>query len=168
MVPSDFKRLCAMETIRLIFPVGGQPPADLVVSRFMAKAALESMAARIAMHREGLDYLCDETQLDPIRNHARRGKILKWPVHTRRIYAANAKTVGLEGRYKQVVHESDILVTKLSEWFFVLAIFGLEFAINIGGPDVEGYEKWLKENGGASPLYVGKNIGTYPMPMESG
>jgi hypothetical protein len=39
----------------------------------------------------------------------------------------------------------------------VLAIFGLELTINLGGPDVEGYERWLVENENASPLYVGKN-----------
>jgi hypothetical protein len=39
----------------------------------------------------------------------------------------------------------------------VLAVFGLELAINYGGPEIEGYTRWLEANGGTSPLYSGKN-----------
>jgi hypothetical protein len=45
----------------------------------------------------------------------------------------------------------------------VLAIFGLELTINLGGPNIEGYERWLVENENASPLYSGKNA-VYRMP----
>jgi hypothetical protein len=33
----------------------------------------------------------------------------------------------------------------------------------MGGPDIEGYLQWLRENGEASPLYSGKN-GLYDEP----
>ena len=58
-------------------------------------------------------------------------------------------------------------VTPSSEWYFVLAIFGEELAINLGGPEIEGYEKWLKDNNGKSPLYVGKNTSGFPMPIAA-
>jgi hypothetical protein len=57
-------------------PFSGIPPADPVISRFVAKVALEAMAHRFPDRPEGLDYLCDEAQFDPIRDHARRGKHL--------------------------------------------------------------------------------------------
>lgn len=113
----------------------------------------------------GLEYLCNEVQLDPIRDHARRGSTPNWPIHKRRIYDAGACSVGPDGEYGQVVHESDFLVTAGNEWYFVLAIFGEELTINIGGPSIEGYEAWLKDNNGQSPLYVGKNASGYPMPI---
>lgn len=46
--------------------------------------------------------------------------------------------LGADGRPEQVVHESDFLVAPWSEWFFVLAIFGVEFTINLGDPEIDG------------------------------
>ena len=37
--------------------------------------------------------------------------------------------------------------------YFVLAILGTEYAINMAGPDFEGYTQWLTDHGGISPLY---------------
>jgi hypothetical protein len=156
-----------MKSGQLILPTGGPEPNPQVVSRFMAKIALEAMAARVIDHDGGQEYLCDEHQLDDLRDHARRGRIARWPLHTRRIYAANAKTTLLPGQPEQVIHESDFLATSWGEWFFVLAIFGLELAINLGGPEIEGYERWLRENNEASPLYRNDKPGLYPKPTSS-
>ncbi|HEX4407548.1 MAG TPA: hypothetical protein VH206_02130 [Xanthobacteraceae bacterium] len=64
-----------------------------------------------------------------------------------------------------MVHELDFLVTKLNEVYFVLAIFGEEFTINMGGPDIEGYIRWLKENNDKSPLHTGRNSDELPKPI---
>lgn len=90
-----------------------------------------------------------------------------WPVHSRRIYDANSGTFDADTDLGQTLHEFDFLVTEANEWYFVLAIFGLELTINIGGPDVEGYVQWLTENSNASPLYAGKNA-IYRMPGPRG
>jgi len=165
-VPTEaWNRIARARGGTLILPMGFPLPIDAVISRFLAKVALESMADRLSEHPEGLDYLCDERQLDLLRNHARRGTTPVWPVHKRRIYDANGKTFGPGGSAKQVVHESDFLVTPTSEWYFVLAIFGEELAINLGGPEVEGYVQWLKDNNNESTLYSGKNRSGYPMPI---
>lgn len=57
----------------------------------------------------------------------------------------------------QIVHEFDFLCTEENEIYFILAIFGQEFVINMGGSDLEGWYTWLKENKQASPLQYGKN-----------
>jgi hypothetical protein len=142
---------------RLILPASAQFPSGPLVSRFLAKVALEAMAAKLVAHPDGLEYLVDEEQLDPIRNHARRGEFREWPTHIRSIYDQDAKWLGESNSELQVVHEFDILNTDSNEWFFVIALFGLEFAINYGGPDIEGYHLWLVKHGNASPLYTGKN-----------
>lgn len=72
-------------------------------------------------------------------------------------YDVDEKWIDEFGSEVQMVHESDILQTPWDEWFFVLAIFGLELVINYGGPEIEGYRRWLSENNGDSPLYSGKN-----------
>lgn len=144
----------------LLFPGCDTPPPDLVVSRFLAKAALETMAKRLEPYPEGLAYLVDEPQFDPIRRHAREGFPKSWPYHARRIYDADRHFVGHDGKQVQTVHESDILLTASGEYYYVLAIFGLELVINYGGPEVDGYRQRLREHSVASPLDSGRNSGS--------
>jgi hypothetical protein len=125
------------------------------------------MAQRLVDAPEGLAYLCDEHQLDPLRNYARLGSPIVWPVHVRTIYGADDYSLDEDGRRIQIVHESDFLVTPLGEWYFALAIFGVEFTINIGDPSIEGYVQWLEANQGLSPLYTVKNLGCGPMPRKA-
>lgn len=141
----------------IIFPAEAPLPTGPVVSRFLAKAALEAMAERVVVHPGGTDYLVDEVQLDPIRDHARRGTQPEWPFHVRRIYGEDHRWIDQRGQAIQIVHEADILKTDTDEWYYILALFGLEFAFNYGGPFVEGYLKWLSQHDGTSPLYYGKN-----------
>ena len=47
---------------------------------------------------------------------------------------------------------STSLSTDANERYLVLAIFGIEYAINYAGPDLEGYEEWLSEQNGRSYL----------------
>ncbi|WBY16698.1 hypothetical protein PF049_00580 [Erythrobacteraceae bacterium WH01K] len=125
------------------------------------------MAQRLVNAPEGLAYLCDEEQLDPLRNYARVGSPNLWPVHIRTIYGANDFVLDANGQRVQIVHESDFLVTPMGEWYFILAIFGVEFAINIGAPSTEGYVQWLVANQGLSPLYSEKNLACGPMPRKA-
>ena len=106
---------------------------------------------------------CDERPLDTLRDHARRGTTTVWPTSARHLYDEDAVAVDPDGTPHQIVHEFDFLITEKSEWFFVLAIFGYEFAINIAGPAIDGYADWLAAHQHASPLYAGKNA-TSPMP----
>jgi hypothetical protein len=62
---------------------------------------------------------------------------------------------------EEVVHEFDVLATEWGEWFLVVAIFGTEFAINYGGPEIDGYLRWLEEHNYGSPLYSGRNAGPF-------
>jgi hypothetical protein len=148
----------------LIFPVAGNLPDAPVVSRFLAKIALEAMALRLVEYSEGVAYLCDENQLNDLRDHARNGRISSWPVHVRTIYSPDAITYGINGEPEQIVHEFDFLVTDRSEWFFIVAILGVEFTINLGGPEIAGYLQWLEQNKGTSPLYTENHGGVAAMP----
>ncbi|MBT3070019.1 hypothetical protein KKP04_03935 [Rhodomicrobium sp. Az07] len=101
----------------MLFPLARDLPDTQVVSRFLAKIALEAMALRLVDFPQGITYLCDEAQLDVLHDHARKGYISPWPVHIRTIYHQNGKTFGLEGKAEQIVHEFGFLVTEQSEWF---------------------------------------------------
>ena len=111
------------------------------------------MAQRLQAFPQGVAYLVDEAQLDPIRRHAREGYPKFWPYNVRRIYEADRHFPDETGKEVQTLHEYDILRTTSNEWYFVVAIFGLELAINYGGPEIEGYHLWLQAHAGNSPLY---------------
>ena len=160
----DLARVLKAERGELLLPLAGELPDTPVVSRFLAKIALEAMAMRLVDFPEGIAYLCDEVQLDVLRDHARKGHVSPWPIHIRTIYHPDAKTVGPDGSPEQIVHEFDFLMTDQSEWFFVLAIFGVEFAINVGGREISGYRRWLEQTGGLSPLYTDRHGGVAAMP----
>jgi hypothetical protein len=154
---NGLKHLLSADTGRIILPAEGVPPNNRVVSRFLAKVGLEALASRLVKYPQGLKYLVTEPQLDPVRNHARRGILPDWPYNVRRIYEADRTSPDERGSIVQVVNEFDILQTDSSEYYLILAIFGLEFAFNLGGSEVDGYLAWLDGHEGVSPLYWGKN-----------
>lgn len=132
-------------------------PTGPTLSRMIAKMALEAMAHRIMSYSDGINYLANHEQLDLIRNHARRGDNANWPVNKRKIYNVDAAWKDEVGLKVQVLHEHDILHTDKGEYYFIIILFGIEFVINYGGPEIDGYLKWLEDNNGISPLYSKKN-----------
>lgn len=155
--PQAFAEIMRAKTGTLVFPMSGNPPEDAVISRFLAKVAVEGMAQRVMDMPGGIDYILDEEQFDPIRRFARMGEPKEWPHHSRRIYDTNHRWIGADGKDFQVMHEYDFLYTAHGELYLVLALYGSELTINIGGPDIDGYLTWLSEHEGASPLHTGKN-----------
>ena len=140
---------------RMIIPASGPKPDGTVFARFLGKVAVEAMAARILQNApEALEAFVHDDQIDHLRNYARYGKQgLKWPYSERRIYTAGFSFPAPDGGSFEVLHEFDFLYTDQGEMYFVLAILGTEYAINMAGPDYEGYARWLAEHGGSSPLY---------------
>jgi hypothetical protein len=155
--PEAIEHLLTQGRGTLTFPAAAPMPSERVVGRFLAKMAIEALAHRLIDQPGGVDYVAEERQLDELRNYARRGRPASWPYHCRRIYPANRAIEDEAGSSHQTVHEFDFLVTPKSEWYFVFALFGLELTINLGGPEIDGYLTWLRENGDASPLYFGRD-----------
>ena len=56
-----------------------------------------------------------------------------------------------------MLHEYDLLYTEGRELYIVLILFGVEFALNLGGRSTDGYRRWLEEKNFVSPLYSEKN-----------
>jgi len=143
------------KTNRLIIPASGPKPNHQLFSRFLAKVAIESMAQRL-LNGEGdlLREFIDDEQLALLRNYARHGKSgLHWPYSERQIYSSDVLFPDANGNPYEVLHEWTFLYTDPKEMYFVIAILGVEYAINIGGPDIDGYASWLRQHDGQSPLY---------------
>ena len=162
---------------RIIFPAfldQSKFESSTVVSRFIAKIALEAFVQRLNSV-EALDYLVNHNGLDPIREHARFGRTPNWPCSIRRVYSIQSHFRDSTIQDSQILYEYDFLVINTGTnieadkevvsmiVFFVIAIFGLEFVINIVEPSIDGYYQWLNEHKGVSPLYFGKNE-IYPKP----
>ena len=128
-----------------------------LAARFLAKVALEAIASRLINYPAGLHSLATDPQLDLIRSYARRGDGVPWPFYSRRIYPADKLWLIPDGSEVQRVHENEFLSTDDGECYFILALFGLELTINIGGRSIDGYLNWLACHANASPLYFGRN-----------
>jgi hypothetical protein len=131
------------------------PPSHTTTSRFLAKVAIEFLASRLELVPGGLDYLVNEVNLDRLRDYARRGSGPHWPVSIRRLYSANARWRE-NAAHVQRVWEAGFFQDDVDSQYVIIVIFGVEFAIHLGEPDISGYRRWLLLNRGRSPLYSGR------------
>ncbi len=137
----------------LVVPASESPESDAVTSRFIGKIAIEVLAQRCISLPGWNDEVVGNPGLDGLRRHVRRGaQEFGWPVHIRRIYPAEFLFTDEAGNSYELLHEWDIMQTGNGEYLVVVAILGLEYAINLGSPEVEGYRQWLAHNGNRSPL----------------
>lgn len=150
----------------LYVPHAGDPELNYETARFIGKVGLEILAHRYIHVEDWNDQLVDKVELDELRNYVRRGKPgFVWPINIRRLYSADQEFSDEIDEAFQVLHEWDILFIPVSEttsqtdevvgeFYAIIAILGIEYAINLGGPKLDGYLKWLKENGEQSYLYL--------------
>lgn len=139
-----------------------------LMSRFLAKVALEILAERLIRVEGWNEEIVDKAGLDRLRYFARIGdRPDKWPFSRRRIYGEEDVQREGDAGY-QVLHEFTILCEPLPEpghldLHAVVCIFGEEFAINIGEPEIASYERWLKAHDGKSPLYTSDTLTVPPV-----
>jgi hypothetical protein len=136
---------------------------ETLMSRFLAKVAIEILAQRLMPIEGWEEPLIDDSQLDPLRRFARIGdKPASWPFSRRRMYGEDDMQMDFNGPH-QVLHEFTLLYTPKPELYAILCLFGEEFAINYGGPEIEGYTRWIQENDQRSPLYLKDRL---PAPFD--
>lgn len=147
----------------LYVPSAGDLELSYETARFIGKIGLEILAYRCVDIEGWNDEVVDKIELDELRNYVRRGKPgFIWPINIRRIYSADHKFSNEIDAAFEVLHEWDILfipsaqASEGGEFYAIVAILGVEYAINLGGPELDGYLQWLKENGEQSYLYINK------------
>jgi HNH endonuclease len=149
------RSLLQRESGTVIIPIG-EKPSDYLVSRFLGKVGLEVLAHRVLDVPSGIEEIINQPELEELRSYVRLGNPkLAWPYSHRPVYSSDFQFIGGNESY-EVLHEFDILATPTNEYYIVVAIFGEEYALNLGGPEIEGYEHWLTANDNKSPLYCGK------------
>lgn len=125
-----------------------------VISRFVCKVAVEAMLHKL-LHVEGwVEEVMNKNELEWIKQYARYGKGVDfWPYSQRELYKESQcfQQPDNEEKY-QVIHEYDFFWTKEMEFYFVMAIFGMEYAVNLANPSIATYNNWLSENNNRSIL----------------
>ena len=146
----------------LVLPMATEPPNDRTLSRFIAKVGLEVLASKCIGIDGWNEELANQTALNEIRQYVRYGSLPNiWPVHMRRLYPSEMR-FGDWGESFEVLHEWTILVTTSQEHYAVIAFFGVEYTINLAGPELDGYVAWLQKNNNLSPLYWNEESGSEP------
>lgn len=150
------QRLINGQIKHMLIPFVDQPESESkTLSRFLAKVALEVLALRLKSVNGWNEEIVDKKELDPLRHYARTGSYPDfWEYHQRRIYPEDQKFVdeSILSQPYEVLHELDLIYTGGSEMFLVLAILGVEFAINFTNPNISSYKSWLIRNNNLSKL----------------
>ena len=97
---------------------------------------------RLKDESEWIEEVINKKEVDDIKKYAHYGTGVKfWPYHQRRIYGEedrfSSPKIVLESY--EILHEFKFFWTKEQEFYFVIAIMGIEYAINLGGPSIETY-----------------------------
>lgn len=125
---------------------------SIFLSRLLAKMAVEAFVHRCGVDSGVCDYVREDDAFKALRMHVRYEGRKIWEYSARRIYSRTAAYQG--NSQSSVSWEYDFLFLANGEVYFVIAMFGIEYAINMGGSSIEGYKEWLKNNKNISPLYI--------------
>ncbi len=149
-------------------PAAGDPQLSYDIARFIGKVALEILAYQWRNVEAWNEELVNKVELNELRNYVRQGRPgFVWPVNIRRIYPADNKFSDEIDPSFQILHEWDILFIPSSEHsechgvvgeaYAIITILGVEYAMNLAGPELGGYLQWLRDHGERSYLYLDKN-----------
>jgi hypothetical protein len=127
----------------------------MLMSRFLAKVAVECLALKFVDLDGGIASIVSEHALDPVRDYARKGGNKHvWPFHARTLYPPDFVFREPEEESYEVLHEWIFTALDREDIYFVLALFGVEYALNLGEMEIESYRVWLAANRNRSPLYM--------------
>lgn len=130
------------------------PVSQYLVSRFLAKVGLEVLTQRVMNCPGWEEAVVFRKELDEFRVFARYGDIKKrWSFYERRLYEEHQPVMSSNGELEEILNEYTLLYTSHQELYAVIAILGVEYTINLCGPEIDGYIGWLEEHEHGSPLY---------------
>jgi len=132
----------------------GTPLPDYrLMGRFLGKIGLEVLASRLLEVPGWNEEVVEKAELDPLRDYVRSNVgVDDWPFAFRTLYPVNA-VFEEDGIWFEVLHEYQLLYTENHALYAIVAILGVEFAINLGWPSLGEYRRWLEANRYRSPLY---------------
>ncbi len=125
---------------------------DYNLSRLLAKMAVEAFVYKCLDDMNVIDYIIEDEAFKKIREYVRYGGNYIWEYSARRIYARNEAYLGDVTTH--INYEFDFLFTSQGKVYFIVVMYGIEYAINIIDNTILDYTDWLKDNHYTSPLYI--------------
>lgn len=154
----------------LYVPLIPEPPQNnIYLSKFLGLIALEAFAQRVSKIENWQDDFVEHKELDELRYFVRYGKGYSiWPYHIRRIDSENQiKYDKVSNKYFEQLNEYDFLIPDapsidgdihhLNNLYFVMAIMGIEYTINLTNAGLNRYFAWLSDNNNKSILQMEKS-----------
>lgn len=171
VVYKDEKTLEALLKNKEIYvPIISEPlKDDPIVSKFIGKIALEALASRVSLAEDWQNDFVENSALDELRYFVRFGKSYQvWPYHIRRIDSEfQVKYDSKADKFIEKLNEYDFLIPdnptiegeflKIDNLYFVMAIMGIEYTINLSNAGLDRYVNWLSENQNKSILQMQKS-----------
>ncbi|KOP38755.1 HNH endonuclease [Flavobacterium sp. WLB] len=143
-----------------IIPMNNEPEQnDLIMSRFLAKCALELLVSYVK-NDVWIDEIINKEELDPLRNYARYGTGKFWIYSQRRIYNEEDRFIDHIHHPEpyEILHEMEFLYLESKIMYFILVIFGIDYVINCGDSELDLYYEWLKDNNYSSPVRIPSEV----------
>lgn len=154
----------------IYIPLIPEPPKnDLLVSKFVGKIALEALAKRVSSAEDWQEEFVENSGLNMLRDFVRYGKgYTIWPYHIRRIYDEHQiKYDKKTNKILEKLNEYDFLIPdnpttqneihSFDNLYFVMAIMGVEYTINLTDAGLNRYVTWLSDNENKSILQMEKS-----------
>jgi hypothetical protein len=142
------------ETPDRSFTFRDEPSVDVrLLSRLLAKAALEHMAHE-SHGVPGWERYAWGDEFNGLRDWAREGRGPTWPISQRRLYDEQLQFIRADGDLRQTIWEAQFYKIEPDGHYWVAALFGVEYAINIYMPEIANFRAWLRAAEGLSPLYA--------------
>ncbi len=151
-------------------PLIPEPPInDLLISKFIGKIAIEALAKRVSSVEGWQNDFVENESLDQLRDFVRYGKGYSiWPYSIRRIDSENQiKYDKKSNKFLEKLNEYDFLIPdnstieddthKIDNLYFVMAIMGIEYTINLTNAGLNRYTAWLSDNENKSILQMEKS-----------
>jgi hypothetical protein len=124
------------------------------MTRLIGKIGMEALTKKAIDNN--IEYEIEIIQnkgLDELRDYVRyNNQRINWPLFYRTLYPINSVFYD-DKQHFEVLNEFDLLYTEGNELYIDVILFGVEFVMNLGGPEIEGYYKWLEKHNYSSYLY---------------
>jgi hypothetical protein len=112
----------------------------------LSKMAIEKCFDNFLKGGTNTDAIFD-SYFDNIRRWARmRDNFSNWPYHQQTIYPQETLMRHPETRaWVKAGIGQGLFHTPSPETYYTICLYGLEFVINVGGPNLEGFDRWLQQ-----------------------
>ncbi|KAA2240311.1 HNH endonuclease [Chitinophaga agrisoli] len=128
---------------------------NIPLSRLLGKIAIEALIQK-TLHVGGwVAEIINKAELEPLRSYVRYGptKIKFWCYSQRILYPPGSLFNSENDDAYEILHEYTFHYSDANELFFIIAIFGIEYAINLANPEIDTYQILIENNNGKSFLY---------------